>query len=105
MTIQSQAITIAKQLLGITDASQDEFLLALGGIAETDAVAISKNEAILLEGNILGRMIQYLYNQRGQEGLASQSVATVSETYTSGTSAYPEQLSQALRGFTKLKTL
>lgn len=105
MNINSPAIKIAETLLGITAGSQDEMLLTLGEIAETDALAYTKNDAILFEYNILGRMIQYLYNQRGNEGLASQTLATVSETYTAGVTAYPVSIQTALRGFTKLKTL
>lgn len=105
MNINSPAITIAETLLGITAGSQDEMLLVLGGIAETDALTYTSNEAILFEYDILARMMVYLYNQRGNEGLASQTMATVSETYTAGSIAYPVQIITALRGFRLLKTL
>lgn len=107
MTINSQAITIAKQLLGIdnSDISQDDLLVSLGNIAETDALTYTNNESILFEYYILARMIQYNFNQRGNEGLLSQTVATVSETYSSGTTSYPQSILTALRGFRKLKAL
>lgn len=105
MTLTSDAITIAKTLLGITDASQDAMLLTLGNIAEADALAYTKNENILFEYGILARMIQYSFNQLGNEGIASQSLATVSETYTAGSTAYPASILTALRGVTKLKLL
>jgi hypothetical protein len=107
MNINSPAITIAKTLLEINalDISQDEMLVTLGTIAEGDALAYTKNEAILFEYGILGRMIQVAFNTRGSENLASQSFATVSESYTTATSAYPQSILSALRGFTKIKLL
>jgi len=104
MTSNHEAITIAKMLLNITDASQDNLLATLGTIAEGDALAYTKNTNVLSEAGLLGRMIQVAYNLRGNEGLVSQSLATVSETYSTS-SAYPETILLALRGFTKLKVL
>lgn len=99
MKIQSPAIEIAKILLGIADESQDTMLLTLGNIVEKEALTYTKNEAILFENELLAQMIVAKYRLRGNEGLASQTLATVSETYISN---YPETVSIALRGFRKM---
>lgn len=105
MTIESEAINIAKTLLGIgvLDTTQNTLLLAFGNIAEKDAVAATLNETVLAEYELLGRMIQAQFNRRNSEGITNQSLATVSETYSP--SAYPESVNIALRGFRKLRTL
>lgn len=102
MKLQSSAITMAKLLLGINNSFEDELLLALGNIAEKEALTYTKNEAILYENELLAQMIATKYRLRGNEGLASQSLATVSESYITG---YPETINIALRGFRKLETL
>lgn len=105
MNLNSQAITIAKTLLDIKDSSQDGLLVVLGTIAEQDALTFTNNESILFEYGILGRMIQYAFNSRGNEGLTNQSFATVSESYTSGVAAYPHNITSALKRYNKIKTL
>lgn len=102
MKLQSPAINIAKLLLGIDNAFEDDLLVTLGSIVEKEALTYTKNEAILFENELLGQMIATKYRLRGNEGIASQSFATVSETYISG---YPETISIALRGFRKIQTL
>ena len=104
MTIY-EAILIAKQLLGITDNSEDVLLSVLGDIALADAIALTQNPNMLEQSSLLGRMIQFLYNSRNNETLASQSLATVSESYVGGASAYSTQILTALKGYAKLKTL
>jgi len=105
MNINSEAITIAKTLLGIAalDTTQDTLLLTLGNIAEKDAVAVALNDLVLLEYELLGRMIQTQFNRRNSEAITSQSLATVSEAYVP--TAYPESVNIALRRYRKLKTL
>ena len=104
MTIASEAIAIAKILIGISDldTSQDTLLLTLGNIAENDALLITKNTSVLTDDNLLGRMIQVSYNVRGNEGISSISLATVSESYVV---SYPETINIALRGYRKFKSL
>ncbi len=104
MNANSQAIIIAKQLIGIEalDTTQDALLLILGNIAEGDALRKTHNDNVLFDHYLLGRMIQVAYNTRGSENLASQSFATVSESYVV---SYPETINIALRGYTKIKLL
>lgn len=102
MKIQSQAIAIAKILLGINNAFEDDLLLTLGNIVEKEALTYTKNEAILYENELLGQMIVAKYRLRGNEGLSSQTLATVSESYIT---TYPETVNIALRGFRKIVAL
>ena len=106
MEITSNAITIAKTLLGIagTDATKDDLLLTLGNAAEIDVFRITHNQDALFDDYLLARMIQANMNRLNNEGLASQSLATVSESYTTG-SGYPDSVNNALRSYTKLKSL
>lgn len=105
MNSTSEAIVIAKTLLGIAalDTTQNTLLLTLGNIAEKDAIAATLNVLVQIEYELLGRMIQCLFNRRNSEGITSQSLATVAEAYAP--TAYPESVNIALRGFRKLKTL
>ena len=105
MNISSKAITIAKALLDINDTFQDDLFVILGTAAENDALLFTNNEQVLFQYDLLGRMIQHSYLQRGNESLASQSIASVSETYITGNSIYPLPILTALKGFSKLKSL
>ena len=104
MEITHNAITIAKTLLGIAGTAQDDILLVYGNTAEIDALKMTHNQDVLFDDYLLARMIQAQFNRRNEEGIASQSVATVSESYTTGT-GYPDAVRNALRGYTKLKAL
>ena len=100
-------ITMAKTLLKIDvlDESQDQLSYVLASIAIRDAERYTKNDYISEEVELCSRMVQYLFNNLNNEGLASMSLATVSESYTSGSNAYPPSIMTALAGFTKLRTL
>ena len=99
MKIQSPAITMAKQLLGISGDLENELLLLYGNIVESEAIVYTKNLDVLFENELLAQMIAAKYKTKDTQGLASQSLATVSETYVLG---YPQSISIALRGFRKL---
>jgi hypothetical protein len=102
MTIDSQAIVMAKTLLGITTNSKDAVLLILGNAAEVEAKVLTKNPAVALQYELLAMMIQYKYIQQSNIGIKSQSLAGVSETYST---EYPEELRQALRSFSLVRMI
>jgi len=102
MNIDSNAITYAKTLLGITDTSEDDLLFLLGIEAEQNAVAMTHNDEVLFDDMLLARMMQYAFNRNNVEGIASQSFAGVSESYQL---IYPTAITSALRGYNKIKVL
>lgn len=102
MNIDAVAITNAKILLEIpdTDYSKDTLLTLLGTEAETTALALTNNQDVLFDDVLLARMIQHAYNHNNAEGISSQSVAGVSESYI-----YPTNITKALRAYNKVKVL
>ncbi len=102
MTDNTAILVIAKQLLGITDASKDNILATLIDFSIQDAIAISNNIAIGFEYGIIARMATHLYVVQGAEHITKQSLAGVSEDYTL---QYPANVMNTLKSYRKLKLL
>jgi len=98
--VNLDAYTMAQTLLNLD--AENPVLTIIAATCEKEALAYTKNDAILFETELLAKMIVVAYRTRGNEGLSSQSLATVSESYLSD---YPETIYIALRGFRKLKSL
>jgi hypothetical protein len=88
-----------KVLLGIApeDTSKDELLTILLDEAEEDAKMITRRERLFGMDSIIERMVVYLYNRLGTEGLDSESYSGASYKYADG---YPADIMDALGRYT-----
>ena len=90
------------RLLSITTTTHNDLLVVLGTEAEQTALSMTHNENVLFDDILLARMIQFAFNHNNTEGITSQSFAGVSESYQT---TYPDTITQALRGYNKIKVL
>ena len=85
-----------KILLGLTGNDKDELLEILLAEAEDDAKMITKRDRLFGMDSVIERMVVYLYNRLGTEGLNSESYSGASYNYTDG---YPDDIMKALDRF------
>ena len=86
-----------KILLGISGNDEDALLEILISQAEDDAKAITKRDRLFGLDSVIERMVVYLYNRRGSEGLSKESYTGASYEYTEG---YPQDIMDALGRYT-----
>ena len=85
-------------LLGITPSEEnDKLLTILLDEAEADAKAITKRDRLFGMESVIERMVVFLYNRRGTEGLDSESYSGASYKYKDG---YPDDIMDALGRYT-----
>lgn len=89
-----------KILLGIPaeDTSKDDLLAVLLDEAEDDARMITRRDRLFGMESVIERMVVYLFNRLGTEGLNSESYSGASYNYKDG---YPEDIMDALARFTE----
>ena len=85
-----------KILLGLTGNDKDELLEILLAQAEEDALMITKRDRLFGMNGVLERMVVYLYNRLGTEGLNSESYSGASYNYTDG---YPDDIMDMLQRY------
>lgn len=85
-----------KVLLGLTDNSKDSLLEILLTQAEDDAKMITHRDRLFGMDSVIERMVVYLYNRLGTEGLNSESYSGASYNYSDG---YPADIMDALKRF------
>lgn len=85
-----------KILLGLTGNDKDELLEILLSQAEEDALMITKRERLFGMDGVLERMVVYLYNRLGTEGLDSENYSGASYKYTDG---YPADIMDMLERY------
>ena len=85
-----------KVLLGLTSDDKDTLLNILITQAEDDALAITRREDLTGMDSVIERMVVYLYNRLGTEGLNSESYSGASYNYKDG---YPDDIMKALDRF------
>lgn len=86
-----------KVLLDLTDDSQDQKLEILLNQAEADALAYTKRDRLFGCDTVLEKMVIFLYNRLGTEGLASESYTGATYNYTNG---YPDDIKAMLDDLT-----
>lgn len=82
-----------KLLLGITDNSEDDLLNLLITIASTDAKIMAGVSDITAIQSVVEKMVVYLYNRRGTEGLSQESYSGATYHYENN---YPESITSVL---------
>lgn len=82
-----------KVLLGLTDDTKDNLLNILLAQAEEDAKLITNRDRLFGIDTILEKMVVYLYNRLGTEGLDSESYSGASYHYSGD---YPADILKAL---------
>lgn len=85
-----------KILLGLTGNDKDALLNILITQAEDDALAITRREDLTGMDSVIERMVVYLYNRLGTEGLNSESYSGASYNYKDG---YPDDILKALDNY------
>lgn len=85
-----------KILLGLTGNDKDNLLEILLTQAEDDAKMITKRDRLFGMDSVIERMVVYLYNRLGTEGLNSESYSGASYNYSDG---YPADIMDALERF------
>lgn len=86
-----------KILLGISGNDEDALLDILITEAEDDAKTITKRDRLFGLDSVIERMVVYLYNRRGSEGLNKESYTGASYEYADG---YPKDIMDALGRYT-----
>ena len=86
-----------KVLLDITDDSQDQKLEILLAQAEADALAYTKKDRLFGCDTVLEKMVIFLWNRLGTEGLTQESYTGATYHYTDG---YPEDIKAMLDDLT-----
>ena len=95
-------ITKIKTLLGLTDCSKDELILALKDIAESEVKAYCNIDDISgLESAII-QIVILKYNRLGTEGISSESYSGISANYCED---YPPGITRMLNQKRRLKVL
>ena len=98
--INNEAIQLAKTILNIGDTT---VLEALAPMVYEDAVGRTNNPAVSQLDGLMAFMLVQKYNTLVKsDGLVSQSLATVSETYMT---EYSPDILKSLAGYAKVKTI
>lgn len=91
------AISLAKTLLGITNTSEDEKLLALEKIVESKIKSYCRLDSVSSSmGVVKAQMILVDYNRLGTEHLTQQTISNISESYID---SYPVGIVEQLNSF------
>lgn len=85
-----------KILLGISGNDENALLEILITQAEDDAKMITKRDRLFGLDSVIERMVVYLYNRRGSEGLNRESYSGASYEYADG---YPADIMDALQRY------